>query len=79
MRNLQRVINQAIEDKVFKLADYPFGEKKYSINKRLDNKTKKIAIHLDKISKLKSLNLNPKFSNYTLPSKYSYLVIIAGE
>lgn len=59
MRNLQRVINQAIEDKLFKASDYPFGEKKYSINKRLDNKTKKIAIHLDKINKLKLLDLIP--------------------
>ncbi|WP_184544102.1 site-specific integrase [Mucilaginibacter sp. FT3.2] len=59
MRNLQRVINQAIEDKFFKAEDYPFGEKKYSINKRLDSKTKKIAITLDKITKLKALNLPP--------------------
>jgi integrase len=59
MRNLQRVINQAIEDKLFKEQDYPFGEKKYSINKRLDSKTKKIAISLDKISKLKQLILEP--------------------
>jgi len=59
MRNLQRVINQAIEDKLLKQDAYPFGEKKYSINKRLDNKTKKIAIHLDKISKLKLLTLIP--------------------
>jgi integrase/recombinase XerD len=57
MRNLQRVINQAIEDKFFKQDAYPFGEKKYSINKRLDSKTKKIAIPLDKISKLKALVL----------------------
>lgn len=57
MRNLQRVINQAIEDKFFKQENYPFGEKKYSINKRLDSKTKKIAISLDKISKLKLLSL----------------------
>lgn len=59
MRNLQRIINQAIEDRLFKQTDYPFGEKKYSINKRLDSKTKKIAIHLDKITKLKSLSLIP--------------------
>jgi len=58
MRNLQRVINQAIEDKLFKLENYPFGEKKYSINKRLDSRTKKIAITLDKISKLKGLELH---------------------
>lgn len=57
MRNLQRVINQAIEDKLFKQEDYPFGEKKYSINKRLDSRTKKIAITLDKIAKLKALQL----------------------
>jgi integrase/recombinase XerD len=57
MRNLQRVINQAIEDKLFKQEDYPFGEKKYSINKRLDSKTRKIAIDLDKISRLKQLQL----------------------
>lgn len=59
MRNLQRVINQAIEDKFIKQEDYPFGEKRYSINKRLDNRTKKIAITLDKISKLKQLDLEP--------------------
>ncbi|MCC8410498.1 site-specific integrase [Mucilaginibacter sp. UR6-1] len=57
MRNLQRVINQAIEDKLLKPEAYPFGEKKYSINKRLDSKTKKIAITLDKVAKLKSLTL----------------------
>lgn len=59
MRNLQRIINQAIEDRLFKPENYPFGEKKYSINKRLNNKTKKIAITLDKISKLKNLELEP--------------------
>jgi integrase len=59
MRNLQRVVNQAIEDKLVKQQDYPFGEKKYSINKRLDSKTKKIAISLDKITKLKQLVLEP--------------------
>ncbi|MFA6247609.1 MAG: site-specific integrase [Mucilaginibacter sp.] len=59
MRNLQRVINQAIEDKLFKQEDYPFGEKKYSINKRLDSKTRKIAIDLNKISRLRQLSLDP--------------------
>ena len=59
MRNLQRVINQAIEDKLFNRDDYPFGEKKYSINRRLDHTTKKIAIKLDKVSKLKALELKP--------------------
>ncbi|MEN0054469.1 MAG: site-specific integrase [Mucilaginibacter sp.] len=59
MRNLQRVLNQAIEDKLLKPEDYPFGEKKYSINKRLDSKTKKIAITLDKIAKLRQLSLEP--------------------
>jgi integrase/recombinase XerD len=59
MRNLQRVINQAIEDKLFNKDDYPFGEKKYSVNRRLDHSTKKIAIKLDKISKLKDLELEP--------------------
>ncbi|HEY4324375.1 MAG TPA: site-specific integrase [Mucilaginibacter sp.] len=59
MRNLQRVINQAIEDKLFKKDDYPFGEKKYSVNKRLDHTTKKIAITLDKVGKLKALSLEP--------------------
>jgi site-specific recombinase XerD len=57
MRNLQRVINQAIEDKLFDKEEYPFGERKYSINKRLDHSTKKIAIKLDKVSKLKALEL----------------------
>ncbi|MGN6396566.1 MAG: tyrosine-type recombinase/integrase [Mucilaginibacter sp.] len=59
MRNLQRVINLAIEDKLFDKEDYPFGEKKYSINKRLDSKTKKIAITVDKIAKLKALVIEP--------------------
>lgn len=59
MRNLQRVINQAIEDKLFKQEDYPFGTKRYSVNKRLDHSTKKIAIHTDKINKLKELKLEP--------------------
>jgi integrase len=57
MRNLQRVMNLAIEDKLIKQEDYPFGEKRYSVNKRLDHTTKKIAIHTDKVSKLKSLKL----------------------
>jgi integrase len=59
MRNLQRVINQAIDDKLFNKDDYPFGEKKYSINKRLDHKTRKKAMALDKFSKLKTLVLEP--------------------
>lgn len=57
MRNLQRVINQAIEDKLFKQEDYPFGTKRYSVNKRLDHSTKKIAITTTKIAKLKMLEL----------------------
>lgn len=59
MRNLQRVINQAIEDGCYEKKSYPFGEKKYSINKRLDHSTRKIAIHPDKISRLKALELTP--------------------
>ncbi len=57
MRNLQGIINKAIEDKLIKQEDYPFGEKKYSVNKRLDNSTRKIAITVDKVGKLKALNL----------------------
>ncbi|UEG53424.1 site-specific integrase [Mucilaginibacter daejeonensis] len=60
MRNLQRVVNQAIDEKLFKQESYPFGERKYSINKRLNSKTKKIAITLDKIGKLRSLTLEPE-------------------
>ena len=59
MRNLQRVMNLAIEDKIIRPEDYPFGEKKYSVNKRLDHSTKKIAIHTDKVAKLKALELKP--------------------
>lgn len=57
MRNLQRLINQATDDNLVKRENYPFGEKKYSINKRLDHTTKKIAISLDKINKLRALYL----------------------
>lgn len=64
MRNLQRVINQAIEDKLFKQEEYPFGTKRYSVNKRLDHTTKKIAIHTDKVSKLKALKLEPGSALY---------------
>lgn len=59
MRNLQRVMNLAVEDNLIKQEDYPFGEKRYSINKRLDHTTKKIAIHTDHIAKLRSLELEP--------------------
>jgi len=59
MRNLQRVLNQAIEDKLLKPESYPFGEKKYSINKRLDCRTKKIAITLDKVGEIKALDIKP--------------------
>jgi integrase/recombinase XerD len=59
MRNVQRVINQAIEDKIFDREAYPFGEKKYSINKRLDHKTRKKALQLDMVGKLKTLELKP--------------------
>ena len=38
MRNIQRVINMAIADKLFDSEDYPFGEKKYSVNRRLNHK-----------------------------------------
>lgn len=64
MRNLQRVMNLAIDDNLIQKTDYPFGEKKYSINKRLDHTTKKIAITTDKIGKLKMLDLKPRSSLY---------------
>jgi integrase len=64
MRNLQRAINLAIEDKLIKQEDYPFGEKKYSINKRLDHSTKKIAVNTDKIGKLRNLELTTGSSLY---------------
>lgn len=47
IRNLQRVINIAIAEKLFKIEDYPFGEKKYSVNKRLNHKTRNRAVPLD--------------------------------
>jgi integrase len=59
MRNLQRVMNLAIEDKLIKQEDYPFGEKRYSVNRRLDHSTKKIAIRTDKIGRLKALEVDP--------------------
>lgn len=57
IRNLQRVINLAIADKLYPQENYPFGEKKYSVNKRLDHETEKIAISLDQVKKLKELKL----------------------
>jgi integrase/recombinase XerD len=78
MRNLQRVINQAIEDKLFKLDDYPFGEKKYSINKRLDNKTKKIAITLDKIGKLKAVELKPGSATHLAQQMFMFSYYCRG-
>ncbi|UKJ07800.1 site-specific integrase [Solitalea lacus] len=57
IRNLQRVINLAIEDGLYKKENYPFGEKKYSINKRLNHKTRKRSINLDIIKKIKDLKL----------------------
>lgn len=62
MRNLQRVMNLAIEDRIIKQENYPFGEKKYSINKRLNSKTRKRAVTLDIISKIKHLELDSKSS-----------------
>jgi len=59
LRNLQRVINQAIDDKLFDKDNYPFGAKLYSVTKRLDHSTKKIAIHTDKVGKLKAPVLKP--------------------
>lgn len=58
LRNLQRVINLAIGEGLFKRDDYPFGEKKYSVTKRLNHKTKKRSIPIDVISKIKDIKLN---------------------
>lgn len=55
MRNIQRVMNLAIEDKLLRADRYPFGEKKYSVNKRLNSKTRKRSIPLDLIKKIKLL------------------------
>jgi len=57
IRNIQRVINLAIADKLFKADDYPFGEKKYSVNKRLNHKTRKRFVPIDIISKVKELQI----------------------
>lgn len=57
MRNIQRVINIAIAEKLFKSEDYPFGEKKYSVNRRLNHKTRKRSIPIDLIAKIKNLTL----------------------
>ncbi len=57
IRNIQRVINIAISDNLFKPDNYPFGEKKYSVNKRLNSKTRKRSVPLDIISKIKDLKV----------------------
>jgi integrase/recombinase XerD len=57
MRNIQRVLNLAIEDKLLKQECYPFGEKKYSVNKRLNSKTRKRSVPLDIVRKIKDLQL----------------------
>ncbi|WP_256014236.1 site-specific integrase [Desertivirga xinjiangensis] len=55
LRTIQRAINLAIADKLFKAENYPFGEKKYSVNRRLNHKTRKRAVSIDLISKVKRL------------------------
>ncbi|POY37147.1 hypothetical protein C3K47_08805 [Solitalea longa] len=57
MRNLQRVVNLAIEDGLYKKENYPFGEKKYSINKRLNHKTRKRSVNLNIFKRIKDLKL----------------------
>ena len=57
MRNLQRVINLAIEEGLFNRDNYPFGEKKYSVTRRLNHKTKKRSVSMDIISKIKGVKL----------------------
>lgn len=65
IRNLQRVLNLAIADKFFRIENYPFGEKKYSVNKRLNHKTRKRSVPLDIIAKIKHLELTDDTSNLT--------------
>jgi len=54
IRNLQRVVNLAIADKLFRQENYPFGEKRYSVNKRLNHATRKRSISTDVISKVRN-------------------------
>ncbi len=58
MRNLQRTINLAIDEGLFKRENYPFGEKKYSVNRRLNHKTKKRSVPIDIIGKIRDLKLD---------------------
>lgn len=58
MRNLQRAINLAIDEGLFKRENYPFGEKKYSVNRRLNHKTKKRSVPIDIIGKIRDLKLD---------------------
>lgn len=57
IRNLQRLLNIAIEEGLFKRDNYPFGEKKYSVNRRLNHKTKKRSVPINVMSKIKNLEL----------------------
>jgi len=57
IRNIQRALNIAITDKLFKVEDYPFGEKKYSVNRRLNHKTRKRSVSIDIIAKVKRLKV----------------------
>ncbi len=57
IRNIQRTINLAIADKLFKVENYPFGEKKYSVNKRLNHKTRKRSVSVNIIAKVKKLKV----------------------
>lgn len=65
IRNLQRVVNLAIADKHFKQENYPFGEKRYSVNKRLNHTTRKRSVSTDIITKVKNFNTEPG-SNFHL-------------
>ncbi|MFD1257330.1 site-specific integrase [Mucilaginibacter terrae] len=78
IRNIQRVINLAIADKLFKQEDYPFGEKKYSVNKRLNHTTRKRSVSSNIISKVKHLKTEPGTSTHLAQSIFLFSYYTRG-
>lgn len=78
IRNIQRVVNLAIADKLFKQDDYPFGEKKYSVNKRLNHATRKRSVSSDIITRVKQYKSQPGSSTHLAQNIFMFSYYTRG-